>query len=389
MTRDLYISSYAPVLGTGRALRTYTCVRALALLGPVDLAYVPFEGDVPAPEYTAIEGLDMYPILPSRGAGRLARYLATRARGVPPRVARGVSPELVQRAVGLARQPGRGRIVADDLTTAAALLPVLRSQPVIYNAHNAGTAYHAPAAHSSPIERLLFRSFERRLLSGAAESWMVSRRDMQIAHALAPGAKVRYVPNAVDVANIAPVGVPRQMRRRLLMVGDFTYQPNRSGRAFLVDDVLPRVWAELPDVSLTLVGRGLDGWVSPDTRVRAIGFVEDLAGAYHASDCVVVPLVSGGGSPLKFVEAMAYRVPVIATPLAARGLEVTAGQHYLQGSDATSFAAAIVDVLRHGAAAVAEEGRKLAESEYSIEALARHLIEPLDHSSSGEHPPRP
>ena len=40
----------------------------------------------------------------------------------------------------------------------------------------------------------------------------------------------------------------------------------------------------------------------------------------------MVPLREGGGSPLKFVEALAYGLPVVATPLAAAGLEIEAGR---------------------------------------------------------------
>jgi len=43
-------------------------------------------------------------------------------------------------------------------------------------------------------------AFERRLLLGAAESWLPSHADAARATELAPGAKVRYVPNVVDVA---------------------------------------------------------------------------------------------------------------------------------------------------------------------------------------------
>jgi glycosyltransferase involved in cell wall biosynthesis len=356
-------------------------VRALALLGPVDLAYVPFEGDDPSREYAAIDGLECHPIRPSRGVRRLGRYVATCAHGVPHSVARGVSSELVEESARLAEQPGRGRVIADGLTAAAALLPLAAKRPVIYNAHNAGPDYHAPAKESTPWKRLVFSAFERRVLSSAAESWMVSRRDMQIARELAPQSKLRYVPNAVDVNKIVPVAGAERARQRLLMVGDFTYLPNRSGRAFLVDEVMPRVWSELPEVRLTLVGRGLDGWVSPDERIEVAGFVGDLSEVYGESDCVVVPLKSGGGSPLKFVEALAYQVPVVATPLAARGLEVIANKHYLQGEDAPSFSAAIVEVMRRGAPVLAAEGRKLAEAEYSVRALAERLSDPLNFSS--------
>jgi glycosyltransferase involved in cell wall biosynthesis len=157
------------------------------------------------------------------------------------------------------------------------------------------------------------------------------------------------------------------------MVGDFTYPPNRSGRDLLAQSVLPIVWRSLPEVRLTLAGRALETWRPPDPRIEVAGFVEDLASVYATADCVVVPITEGAGTPLKFVEALAYQVPVVATPFAARGLEVVAGRHYLEGTDAASFAAAIVEALRTGAAAVAAEGRRIAEVEYSFETLVRRI----------------
>ena len=88
-----------------------------------------------------------------------------------------------------------------------------------------------------------------------------------------------------------------------------------------------------------------------------------------------MPLLEGGGSPLKFVEALAYAVPVAATPRAAAGLEVRAGEHYVEGDDRRSILCRgdleALDPERGNPLAAA--GRELAEREYSIEALERRL----------------
>jgi polysaccharide biosynthesis protein PslH len=122
-----------------------------------------------------------------------------------------------------------------------------------------------------------------------------------------------------------------------------------------------------------LVGKGLPEGFARDERVEVRGFVDDLATAYGAADCALVPLLTGGGSPLKFVEALAYGLPVVATRHAAAGLDLTAGEHYLEASTAEQMADALVDVLSHGAPQIGTRGRALAESRYSIEALTRIL----------------
>jgi glycosyltransferase involved in cell wall biosynthesis len=380
--RDLYVSTYAPALGSGRALRTYTCIRALAMLGPVDLAYVAYEGDHPSSEYLAIDGLTLHEIRPSRGARRAGVYLSKRLRGIPSVCCRGASPEVIDLATQLASAPDRGRVIVGDLNAATALMPLARHRPVIYNAHNIESEHVRNGNDPRVWHRASMRRYERRLLELAAESWMVSRADLTSAQALAPGANLRYAPNVVDVAAITPARRDGHddPGHELLMVGDFGYGPNQSGRDWLMREILPLVLRELPDARLTLVGRGLENWSAPMPQVHVAGFVPSLDPLYAAADCVVVPLTEGAGTPLKFIEAMAYEMPIVATPLATRGLEALAGVHYREGADATSFAAEIIDVLRHGAAPMASAARELAEREYSVEALAGHLA---DETTSG------
>jgi glycosyltransferase involved in cell wall biosynthesis len=155
-----------------------------------------------------------------------------------------------------------------------------------------------------------------------------------------------------------------------VFVANFAYEPNRTGLEFLLEEVFPRVWEELPDARLRLVGAGLDSAPSTDRRVEAVGFVDDLADAYADTSAVVVPLLQGGGTPLKFVEALAYGLPVVATPRAAAGLAARDGEQCLLAEGGERFAQALVEVLRDGAPDVARRGRALADERYSIEALA-------------------
>jgi polysaccharide biosynthesis protein PslH len=307
----------------------------------------------------------------SRGARRLIAYARGVRAGAPRALARGISPELAAAADALAAQPGRGRVIADGPVAAATLAALARRRPVIYNAHNfeSGFRHELGPGMDSP-ERL--RAFERELLADAAESWMVSEADIAAARELCPSARLRYAPNVVDVAAIEPVRPPPGVQRAIF-VANFAYEPNRDGLRFMLERVLPRVWAELPDAKLTLVGAGLEQPPSSDPRVEALGFVEDLPGAYASAACAVVPLLVGGGTPLKLIEALAYALPVIATPRAVAGLAVSDGQDCLIADGADAFAAALVRVLRDGDPELGKRGRRLAAERYSIETLTALL----------------
>jgi polysaccharide biosynthesis protein PslH len=364
MTRDLVVTSLTPTLATGTGLRTYGVVSALARHRTVDVAYVVHDGDMPAPEYSAIETLRTFPLSASRGLRRGLQYARARWGGVPDDLARGVSRELARAADSA---PSETRVIADGPVVAGALLPLARRREVVYLAHNLESGFRGQGPALARFECTVLRTF--------SENWMATHADQRGAGELAgQGVRTRYVPNVVDVQRIAPV--EPSGREVLLFIGDFTYAPNREGLRFLVEEVLPIAWQSRPRLRLLVAGRGLSGPPSDD-RIEVLGFVEDLRSVYTRADAVVVPLLHGGGSPLKFIEALAYGLPVIASRHAAGLLEYgVPTEHFLLAADPPGFAEAVSVLFedRRRARTLGAAGRKLAERNYSIDALARLLI---------------
>lgn len=375
--RDLLVTTHTPALRSGQAMRTYGLARALATHRELDLLYVRFGAEQPDVAFRSIPGIRLHTVEPSRGMRRLLSYATAVLHGVPNALARGVSPELTQQATRLAEDldpaHARGRVIADGPVAAAALAGMARRRPVIYNAHNLESGFrHELEPHR--VRRFFatrtLRSFERRLLRRSSESWMASEADMVGARELCPQARLRYVPNVVDVTAITPVS-PLTEEPRAIFVASFRYEPNRNAMRFLLEEIFPRVWQQLPQARLALVGAGLDQSPSADPRVEAPGFVDDLGAVYATARCAVVPLLQGGGTPLKLIEALAHGLPVVATSRAAAGLQLQGGEHCLLADDAASFAAALVQVLRDGAPEIGRRGRELVQARYSIEALSQ------------------
>lgn len=366
----IFVTSYLPTRTNGRGLRTCGVITALARLGPVEVVYVPFGDGAPAADLVADERITLRELRPSRGVLRALSAAAITLTGTPWGLAQGASPEML--ALLRSADPG-DRIIADGPIPAAALLPLGRSRYSVYLAHNVESSFRGTA---------VLCQWERRVLRRFGESWMCTHTDMAAARELAgDGARLRYVPNVVDVAAL-PVPDERPGTGTAIFVADFKYPPNREGLDFLLNEVMPRVWQTLPDASLDVVGRGLD--LEPgDSRVRVHGFVDDLDAVYAGADAVLVPLLSGGGSPLKFVEALARGVPVVATAHAARLIEFgSSGEHFVAAADAQAMAGGLVSVLRGEHPEMGARGRELAERHFSVDALARMLAEPG--SPSGE-----
>ena len=76
------------------------------------------------------------------------------------------------------------------------------------------------------------------------------------------------------------------------------------------------------------------------------GFLDDIRQMMKESWVCVTPLIWGGGTRLKILEAMAASTPVVSTSKGAEGLEVVSGYDILIEDDPRLFAEAVLKVLK-------------------------------------------
>jgi glycosyltransferase involved in cell wall biosynthesis len=372
--RTIVATAYTPSLDSGRARRAYGLIRALAEHGPVDLVYNAFGAPEPDPAFAAIDGVALHRIERPSRPSHARSYLRARLAGVPAPFARGVWPGFAGRAKALAEGEDGSRLVAQGPIAAAALLGAAKRRPAVYCADNLESTFRHRLERETLSQEALER-FEQLLLQTFSENWMVSDLDVEGAAEMAPASKQRLVPNVVDVSAIEPLE-RHSGECSLLFVADLTYDPNVQALRFLCDQVMPALWRSREDARLLVAGRGSTDFDLPaDPRIEAQGFVPELRDLYAGAGCVVVPLLEGGGSPLKFVEALAYGAAIVATPRAAAGLHVTPGREYVEAEpEGAAFAAAVEAALVPGRAdELGAAARRLAESEYSIEALVKDV----------------
>jgi glycosyltransferase involved in cell wall biosynthesis len=205
------------------------------------------------------------------------------------------------------------------------------------------------------------------------------------------GWPVETIPNAVELPRAAGRWRRPAGGRVVLFVGNLTYGPNVEAARELVGEVLPllghrlddrvrprlrrrrpRLRRRRPRVRLRLVGEhggALSGLAG--RGVELPGFVQDLAPEYAAADVVVVPLRQGGGTRIKLLEAFAYGIPVVASPVAAAGLDVSDGHHLVIARDPERTAEAVASILldRERSAGLAAAAGTLVRERYSTEAV--------------------
>jgi len=178
------------------------------------------------------------------------------------------------------------------------------------------------------------RDMELQSLRVVDKVWVCSEQDRD---------RLCYLSGGRALADVVPNGVPRfdlipeqladqpamaKGQPTLLFIGHLNYPPNLEAARRLATQILPRLQAALGGARLVIAGRNphrslADLAALPD--VELIANPDDLAELYRRAHLAIVPLVSGGGTRLKILEAMAWGLPVVATRLAAEGLDLVDG----------------------------------------------------------------
>ena len=191
---------------------------------------------------------------------------------------------------------------------------------------------------------------------------------------------ISVIPNGVDLEYFEPTRSSGRsyVPNRLVFTGNMSYRPNVEAVQHLVTAVLPRIRREIPDVQLCIVGMDPTPAVqrlAEGDRVVVTGKVDDIRPYFDSAAVAVAPLRVARGLQNKVLEAMAMRVPVVASPAAFEGVSAVAGRDLLVAADPTAFSRAVVTLLSDRAARerYAAAGRRCVETSHNWSRLLQRL----------------
>lgn len=133
-------------------------------------------------------------------------------------------------------------------------------------------------------------------------------------------------------------------RNGLVFVGGFNHPPNEDAVRWLVGEIFPLIHAQRPDLTLHLIGdipeAARSSLAAPGVQIH--GRIADLAPWMDGCRVALAPLRYGAGVKGKVNMAMSHGMPVVATSMAAEGMQLRDGEEILLADDTAGFAAAVL-----------------------------------------------
>jgi glycosyltransferase involved in cell wall biosynthesis len=176
-----------------------------------------------------------------------------------------------------------------------------------------------------------------------------SKQEAEAATSLLGIEHIAVVPNGVDTAFFTPSKVP-STKGYLLFTGTMNYQPNIEAVKLFAVKILPLIREKFPIVKLHVVG------MKPSKEVLALasddvivhGAVPDVRPYFQEADIYVAPILHGGGTRLKILEAAASGKAITSTSFAFKRLDFTPGKDLLVADSVTEFASAVIYLIEKG-----------------------------------------
>ena len=168
---------------------------------------------------------------------------------------------------------------------------------------------------------------ERRAMKLATKTFICSTHDRDYLTNTWKLKNISIIPNSVTIPRVTDQYPDSKV---LTFIGSYTYAPNVSAADYLLKEVWPLIRNRVPDASLIIAGNrpeNIPAFHAENRGVSFPGFITNLDDLYRRSQLVTCPILSGGGTRVKILEAAAYGRAIVSTSIGAEGLELNDGTH--------------------------------------------------------------
>ena len=199
--------------------------------------------------------------------------------------------------------------------------------------------------------------------------------------------RIKIFSNVIDLCEYKKTTPPDNFKKpSVFLAGSFgSHSAMNTAASWLLDEVMPKVFDQIPDMHLYIVGKAsdLEFGNRQNDNVTVTGRVESVLPYLCNVNASLVPLNFESGTRFKILEAAACKTPVISTTLGAEGIPARNNYEILIADTSEEFAQAIIKVIndKNLIESLKENCYKLVQRSYCIESLsteAEHILRILN-----------
>ena len=190
--------------------------------------------------------------------------------------------------------------------------------------------------------------------------------------------------NRQNYIKAIPVGIESELLSKkksieenhsLAHIGTMDWYPNYDSLSWFINDVLPDLVEQFPELKLYIYGGGKSKLNIPKAlkdNIIVKGYVDDLWQELLAKNLAIVPLRIGGGIRVKILEMLAAGQNVISTSIGSEGIDVKDETHILLANNKDEFIEKITYFLngKYDSKTIAVNGRNFIKENYTWEKIA-------------------
>ncbi|MCK5878032.1 MAG: glycosyltransferase, partial [Candidatus Marithrix sp.] len=168
-----------------------------------------------------------------------------------------------------------------------------------------------------------------------------------------------------------------EQRDGLVFIGNYNHQPNEDAMCSFVEDVLPKIHEQLPEVILYLVGSNMTDRLKnlANEYITIVGWVDDVEPAFAKRRVFVSYLRYGAGMKGKLGQALSLGLPVVSTTVGAEGMGLKDGETALIADDIDGFARSVGNLYNNSELwnKLSQQGQIYIEEQYGETAVKDKL----------------
>jgi len=199
------------------------------------------------------------------------------------------------------------------------------------------------------IEHERIRKFEIKVAQASTQSFVVSELDRGYIDV----SSVTVLPLGTNLSQVEDMR-ERQNGYTVVFSGNMNYRPNIEAVIWFVQHCWHQILTGVPQARFIVTGS------NPAPEILALrsysgitvtGRVDSIASVLNASQVAVAPMQSGSGMQFKVLEAMACRLPVVATTIGLGDIGAMQSKEILVGDSPNKFSEAVIELLKNASKA--------------------------------------